>query len=178
MQNKVNLELKYFCKDFAALRRTLREIGAKKVGTFAQKDYFFNLPLPKEKVEPRLKLRIQKGTQTLIYYKRPDFSQKQATSADIILLKVKDKKLLPFLQKTLGVKAVVSKKRELWKKENTVFHLDKVRGIGKIFEIESTIQGNRKIAEKIFNQYKKKLLSHLQQIIKASNLDLIVKQIT
>lgn len=128
MKNKVNLELKYFCKDFIPIRKILKNIGAKKIGIFNQKDYFFNLPFTESNIQPRFKLRIQNREQTLVYYKRPNFSQNKITSADVALLDVKDKNLLAVLQKTLGVKAIVIKKRELWRKDNCIFNLDTVKG--------------------------------------------------
>ena len=176
MNNKINLELKYFCSDFVPVRKILKEIGAKKVGIFNQKDYFFNLPKTNSKIKPRLKLRIQKDKQTLIYYKRADFSSDKATPSEISLFAVKGNPPLPFLQKILGVKAIVFKKRELWKKGYTVFNLDEVNSIGKIFEIELTSHGNEKEEEKIFEAYRDDFLSLLQKIIKGSNLDLVLKK--
>ncbi|MBI2326839.1 CYTH domain-containing protein [Candidatus Curtissbacteria bacterium] len=174
MQNKVNLELKYFCNDFSPIRKILKELNAKKVGTFFQKDYFFNLPQSDIKIHPRLKLRIQKGKQTIIYYKRRAFQENKSNQAKVSLLSVKDKKLLPYLKKVLGIKATVYKKRELWKKGNTIFNLDNILTVGKIFEIETT--KNSKESEKEFNFYKQKFLPYLDKIIKDSNLDLILKK--
>lgn len=174
MQNKVNLELKYFCNDFAPIRQILKEIGAKKAGVFAQKDYFFNLPSKNEKISRRLKLRIQNNKHTLVYYKRSDFTEGKSTPSDVMLFNVKDKKLLSFLQKILGTKAIVSKKRELWKKENTVFNLDQVEGVGKIFEMELTVEGNEQDAETEFNSYKEKFLPLLDKVVRGSNVDLVL----
>ncbi|MDO8487230.1 MAG: class IV adenylate cyclase [Candidatus Curtissbacteria bacterium] len=174
MQNKLNLELKYHCKDFAPIREILKNVGAKKVGKFSQKDYFFNLPQNK-KVPQRLKLRIQENQSTLVYYKRGDFSKKSATVAKVSLLEVADKKFLDFLKKVLGTKAIVIKSRELWKKDNTVFNLDTVKNIGKIFEIEVSVAGDVDKAKKEFNKYKEKFQPHLDKIVKGSNLDLILK---
>ena len=174
MEQKYNLELKHYCPDFDSVRKILRELGAKKEMIKNQKDYFFNLPMLKDKTSPRLKLRIEKSKQTLVYYERPDFMDGKSVTADIGLYEVKDKQLLPFLQKSLGVKAVVEKKREVWRKANAVFHLDSVAGVGNIFEIE--LQKKGKITEKdqaIFKMYQKKLLPSLGQVIKGSNVDLV-----
>lgn len=173
MQNKLNFELKFFCEDFAPIRKLLKELGAKKVGTFNQKDYFFNLSDTKAKIQPRMKLRIQSGKKTLIYYKRPDFSSNKIAQADVVLFEVKDKKLLSFLKKSLGIKAIVRKKRELWKKENIVFNLDTLKNIGKIFEIELTSQGNQKREQLTFSNYRNRFLPYLSKIIRGSNIDLV-----
>lgn len=174
MQNKLNLELKYFCSDFLPIRKILKDVGAKKIGTFKQKDYFFNLPQNK-KVPQRLKLRIQESRSTLIYYERGDFSKKSKTAAKVSLLEVDDKKFLDFLKKVLGIKAIVIKSRELWKKDNTVFNLDTVQNIGRIFEIEVSVAGDADKAKREFNKYREKFLPHLDKIVKGSNLDLVLK---
>lgn len=174
MQNKLNLELKYFCPNFSPIRQVLSEIGATKHKTVKQKDYFFDLPT--NKINPRLKLRIEGKNQTLVYYERPDFEANKANPAKVILYPIKDKKFLIFLSKTLGVKAIVVKKREQWKKDSAVFNLDDVRGVGKIFEIEiTTREEDKDKAQKVFNNYQKKFMPHLAKIIKGSNLDLVSK---
>lgn len=176
MKSKVNLELKYFCKDFVPVRTVLKEIGAKKIIIKKQKDYFFNLPHNKKSDIPaRFKLRIENGKQTLIYYRRPDFSSTSSTPADIVLFPVKNSKLLSFLIKALGVRVVVEKTRELWKKGNTVFHLDIVKDIGNIFEIEVQASSKTMSEDRLkFTEYRKKLLPYLEKIIKGSNEDLVL----
>jgi adenylate cyclase class IV len=93
------------------------------------------------------------------------------------LYPVKDSHLLPFLQRALGVKAIVEKKREVWRKSNTVFHLDAVKDVGGIFEIE--LQKHGKITAKdhvIFRTYQRKLLPFLGKVIKGSNVDLVKRK--
>jgi len=177
MGEKINLELKYFCKDFNLVRNTLRLIGAKKIGIERQKDYFFNLPKEKNKKVPaRLKLRISGRRQVLIFYKRPNFSIKKATQASILVLPVKGKKILSLLSKALGVKVIVEKQREIWEKGNTVFHLDKVKGIGKIFEMEVRTKPKTLERDKHnFEKYKEVLLPYLDKVIRESNEDLVLK---
>lgn len=177
MDSKINLELKYFCKDFNEVRKILRSIGAKKESIRKQKDYFFNLPKNKNtKVPARLKLRISTGKQLLVFYRRPNFSEKKVTPADVVLFPIKDKKILSFLSKALGIKVIVEKQRELWRKENTVFHLDNVKGVGKIFEIEVWTQPRKiKKDRSAFEKYKKEFLPYLDKIIKGSNEDLVLK---
>ncbi|MFA5933823.1 MAG: CYTH domain-containing protein [Candidatus Paceibacterota bacterium] len=175
--NKTNLELKHYCSDFQKIRTVLKQIGAKKDVVKNQKDYFFELPPVKKNNSPRLKLRIEGKEQTLVYYERPDFTKAKGALADIKLYVVKDQELLPFLQKVLGVKAVVEKKREVWKKGNTVFHLDTVKGVGTIFEIE--LQKRGKVTDKdreLFKSYQDKLLPILGRVIKGSNVDLVSRK--
>lgn len=172
--DKTNIELKHYCADFTKVRAVLKEIGAIKEVVKNQKDYFFELPKNAHKVSPRLKLRIEGDTKTLIYYERPDFTKTKDAVADVKLYNVNDDLLLPFLETALGVKAIVQKKREVWKKENTVFHIDTVKGVGGIFEIE--LQKFGKITQRdkeIFRSYQTKLVPFLGKVIKGSNVDLV-----
>lgn len=172
--DKTNIELKHYCTDFKKVRAVLKEIGAKKEVVKTQKDYFFELPKNADKVSPRLKLRIEGDTKTLIYYQRPDFTKTKDAVADVKLYEVKDNQLLSFLEGSLGVKAIVQKKREVWRKENTVFHIDTVKDVGGIFEIE--LQKLGKITDKdreIFKSYQTKLTPFLGKVIKGSNVDLV-----
>lgn len=174
--NKTNLELKHQCSDFVNIRKVLGKIGAKKKVVKRQVDYFFELPNKIGSTSPRLKLRVEGKLKTLIYYERPDFVKAKDTTSDIKLYDVKDKELLPFLERSLGVKAIVDKKREVWRKANTVFHIDNVKGVGGIFEIE--LQKKGKISEKdkkLFAYYQKELLPYLGKVIKGSNVDLVKK---
>lgn len=175
--NKMNLELKHYCSDFNKVRIVLRQIGAQKEITKKQKDYFFELPEGKNKVSPRLKLRIEANKKTLVYYERPDFTKTKNAIADIKLYDVTDNRLLPFLEKALGVKAIVEKKREVWRKTNTVFHLDTVKKVGGIFEIELQKKGKITAEDrKIFKSYQDQLVPFLGKIIKGSNVDLVPKK--
>jgi len=174
MQKKQNLELKHYCEDFQEIRKVLKEIGARREVVKKQKDYFFDLPQEKKRQKARMKLRIENKTMFLVYYERPDFVAGKDTTADIALLEA-NKQTLGFLEKSLGVTAIVEKKREVWRKNNTVFHLDEVSGAGKIFEIE--LQKNGKITEKdkeLFSNYQKQVSPWLGKVIKGSNVDLVL----
>ncbi len=172
MQSKTNLELKHFCEDFVPLRKILKELGAQRQEVKKQKDYFFNLP-KRSGVPARLKIRLENSTQTAVYYTRPAFGDKKGTVAEVKLYSIKDKDLLPYLEQVLGVFSVVEKTRELWKKGNTVFNLDTVKGVGNVFEIELQKIGKLTAEdEKTFAEYKKQLLPYLGKVIKGSNADL------
>ena len=174
MQQIQNLELKYFCNDFEGIRKALKELGAQKEIVKKQKDYFFNLPTQTLKKGGRMKMRVEGKSYTLTYYERPSFSQAKHTVSKVKLL-LGDATQLRFLTDTLGVTVVVEKTREVWRKDNTVFHLDIVKDVGRIFEIELQKKGklNQKDVE-IFESYKLKVLSYLGKIIKGSNEDLVL----
>ena len=177
MQSKQNLELKHYCDDFRWIRKALKELGAEKEIVKKQKDYFFDLPQEKKKQKARLKLRIENKTMFLVYYERPDFVAGKDTTADIALLET-DMKTLKFLEKSLGVTAIVEKKREVWRLGNTVFHLDTVKDVGTIFEVEvQTDSGISKKDKQNFNLYQKTLKPFLGKIIRGSNVDLVLKNL-
>ena len=178
MQSKANLELKHHCPDFKKIREVLKNIGAKKCGIRKQKDYFFNLAKVKGKVQPRLKLRVENKTMTLVYYERPDFSSVQETLANVMLYPIADRKFLAFLIASLGVEAIVEKRRELWKKGNTVFNVDTVKGIGNIFEVELQTSGKITPKEKaMFKEYQKRFTPYLGKVVRGSNVDLVKKSL-
>lgn len=176
MISRVNLELKYFCHDFRSIRKILEEMGAKKLGFKKQKDYFFFMPSIRENV--RMKFRNEGKNQEIVYYERPDFEANKNISADVLVYIVKDKRLFNFLKRALGVKGIVEKRRETWKKGNTIFNLDRVKNVGNIFEIElqkPKTQSTTKQDIKIFDLYKQKFLPYLGKIIKTSNLEVVLK---
>ncbi len=175
MKVKQNLELKHFCKDFKEIRKVLKGLGATKEIVKSQKDYFFDLPIAKKKEKARLKLRIENKRMSLVYYQRPDFIAGKDTEANTALLEA-DNDLLGFLEKSLGIIGIVEKKREIWRKNNTVFHLDTVKEVGEIFEIELQKEGNiNKADRELFSSYQKALKPYLGKVIKGSNIDLVLK---
>lgn len=172
---KKNIELKYYCPDFKKIRIILNKINAKKDTIKKQTDYFFDISNKSNKSFARLKLRVEKNSNTLIYYERPDFIANKTTSSLVKLYKINDKDIIPFLKTFIPIKAVVRKRREVWKKDNIVFHLDNIKDIGKVFEIE--LQKNDKITQndkQIFKNYQSLFMPYLGRIIKKSNIDLIV----
>lgn len=177
MPRITNLELKHRCDDFGPIRKALRALGATKEVVKNQVDYFFALPSENKKRSGRLKLRVEAKKQWLIYYERPNFVAGKETASTGGLYPVNDTALLPFLKASLSVTAVVEKRRELWRKGNTVFHLDTVKGVGNIFEIE--LQKSSAITTKdtaLFASYQKQLLPFLGAVVKGSNVDLVTKK--
>ncbi|MBI1960918.1 MAG: class IV adenylate cyclase [Candidatus Liptonbacteria bacterium] len=170
----INLERKHYCPDFEKVRTVLKRIGAKKEIVKNQKDYFFELPILQNRNSARLKLRVENSRKILVYYERPDPAGVENTISDVMLYDVKDNRLLPFLDKALGIKGIVEKKREVWRKGSTIFHLDAVRGVGNIFEIELRRKGEITDKDKaIFKSYQNELMLFLGNVIKGSNVELI-----
>ncbi len=174
MNTKLNIELKCYCNDFKSIRSTLKSLGVRRMIIKKQVDYFFNLPKGKaRKFQPYLKLRKENRKQILVFYERPLLASSAKPSSRVFLLPIKNPNILSVLSQALGINTIVKKRRELWQKGNTVFHLDAVEGVGNIFEIEvwSTPRALRKDRLK-FRQYKSELMPHLGKVIKTSNKDL------
>lgn len=177
MKPRINLELKHYCPDFRPIRILLKQLGVKQVITKKQKDFFFNLPPYKGRVRPRMKLRVEGSRQELIYYVRTDFSKRSAARSKLLLYFVHDKKLPHLLKEALGVRAIVFKKRELWRLDDTVFHLDRVKDVGNIFEIELRKAGLVTVKDRrLFTHYQKLFAPHLGRVISGSNGDLLSKR--
>ncbi|MCK5021752.1 MAG: hypothetical protein KAR54_00685 [Candidatus Pacebacteria bacterium] len=63
----------------------------------------------------------------------------------------------------------------MWRKQNTVFHLDTVKDVGMIFEVELQKEGEiTKKDREIFSSYQNILTPALGKVIKGSNIDLIL----
>lgn len=173
MSTDQNLELKHRCSDFREVRKVLAKLGAIKDVTKKQKDYFFNLPAEKKKQKGRMKLRVESDRMYVVYYERPGFVEGKDAISDYSILDA-TKMTLDFLTTSLGVSAVVDKKREVWRLDNTVFHLDTVNNVGGIFEIELQKKGKLVKSDRAkFLDYKTALLPYLGKVIKGSNSDLV-----
>jgi adenylate cyclase class 2 len=73
----------------------------------------------------------------LIYYERQNIPGAKESSFQ--LMKVSDaKSLKEILTKSLGIKIVVRKKREIYFIRNVKFHIDEVEGLGNFAEIEAS----------------------------------------
>ncbi len=82
-------------------------------------------------------MKLREGTieQTLIYYERAD--QQGAKTSHVALYKQPGVGLKAVLTQSLGVLAVVDKRREIYFIDNVKFHLDRVEGLGTFVKIEA-----------------------------------------
>ena len=88
-----------------------------------QTDTYFNVP------NGRLKLREGNIENNLIFYERSN--QAGPKNSHFHLVKIEDAKgLKEVLAKSMGVKVVVKKKREIYYINNVKFHIDEVPGLG------------------------------------------------
>jgi len=100
------------------------------IGEDHQVDTYFNV------AAGRLKLREGNIENALIHYEREDLAG--AKSSHVLLYQHQpDKTLKDILIKTLGIKAVVDKKRKIYFINNVKFHFDTVESLGTFVEVEA-----------------------------------------
>jgi adenylate cyclase, class 2 len=126
----INIEIKARTANAPAIRDYLLNNGADFKGTDNQVDTYFNVTWG------RLKLREGNIENNLIWYERAN--QAGPKQSNFHLSKVPDPaSLKAILTGSLGVKVVVSKKREIWYIRNVKFHIDELEGLGSFVEIEA-----------------------------------------
>jgi len=126
----LNVEIKAKCKNADNIRDYLLTNNAAFKGVDEQTDTYFNVP------NGRLKLREANIENTLIFYERTN--QAGPKNSHFHLVKVEDAKgLREVLTKSMGIKVVVKKKREIYYISNVKFHIDEVPGMGSFIEIEA-----------------------------------------
>ncbi len=128
-----NLELKVRSHDIAVVREVVRELCGNDGDVELQTDTYFPVP------NGRLKLReIQDRPCILIGYQRPDHPA--IRGSDYHLVPVIDPELMKAaLSGALGVRGVVSKRREIYHWHNVRIHLDDVDNLGKFIELEAVL---------------------------------------
>jgi len=143
-----NLEIKSNVSSFRAIRARLRALdGADRQPVVRQTDWYFRVP------RGRLKLRVigrRRGGE-LIVYRRPDRTGPR--TSDFQRMPVADAAgATRLFAETLGLRACVRKRREVWLYRNARVHLDTVAGLGRFIEIEVVVtsgmlQARRLMAE-------------------------------
>jgi predicted adenylyl cyclase CyaB len=128
-----NIELKCRVRDADAMRRAIETIATHRFGVIHQIDTYFITS------QGRLKLReADPGAAQLVAYNRADASE--ARASDYRLVPVENPGALKTaLAETLGVFAVVDKRRELFFFHNVRLHLDDVAGLGMFLELEAVV---------------------------------------
>ena len=157
-----NIELKIKVNNFIEIEKLLKILGAKYKGTLSQKDTYFNC------IKGRLKIReINNKNFEIIFYDRPDKSINKLSSYFVMPIKRdKFKEIKSILKLSMGIKVIVSKKRNLWLFENTRIHLDSVNKLGKFLELETVL-------EKISEQKGKKEYMEIYNLLKLDKFEKI-----
>ncbi len=145
MKKSKNIEIKAYSNNLDNIREILDEKKAYFKGVDHQIDTYFNAP------NGRLKLREGNIENNLIHYNRLD--QSAPKQSDFTLFKTEDKESLKdILAKSMGIKVIIDKKREIYFIDNVKFHLDVVEDLGTFVEIEATDMEGKKAAEELLIQ--------------------------
>ena len=171
MNEQLNREIKAFCPDFAPVKALLQEKGASFIEESEQVDYYYNLPdLATEDANRRLKIREEKGTAQVVYYVEGQESGARTSRFQIWGLNSAQTKEM--LDAVLGVRAVVRKQREIWRKDNVQFNLDQVESVGQVLEVEILKEEGFDVEEQL-QEYRQMFGPHLGDYIIGSNEDLV-----
>ena len=126
----LNIEFKASASNLSAWEDLLLQHNPVFIGEDHQIDTYFNA------AKGRLKLREGNIENALIHYEREDFAG--AKSSHVLLYQHQpDKTLKEILINTLGIKAVVDKRRKIYFINNVKFHFDTVDGLGTFVEVEA-----------------------------------------
>lgn len=137
------VELKARVSHLDKIREKLSNLGARYVGTYQQIDRYYEVP------KGRLKLREAKGDNEakLIYYERENVAGSK--SSDVYILTIENPEFFSnLLEKTLKLKIVVDKVREIYRHEGTQIHLDTVEKLGTFVEFERETRADRAVSRR------------------------------
>jgi len=164
----VNLELKIKVESHIPFRKILNNTGAENRGVLKQKDVYYSVP------SGLLKLRIENGDESLIFYERDESGKKRWSDYRVIYFKSKNsEKIFSSLFET---ETVVEKKRELFLFDDTRIHLDTVKNLGKFLELETLVVRGKKDAQKRFDKIVELLKLDTSKQIRNSYRDLMIRK--
>ena len=166
-----NLEIKARVASLAAVRRRLRVLGgAARQASLSQTDWYFRVPTG------RLKLRQVGGRRDgeLIAYVRPD--SREARTSDFQRMAAPDAAgARGLLERMLGSRACVRKRREVWLYRNARIHLDAVDGLGRFIEIEVVVTEGMSQARALMKELRAALGTATKDLIAGSYAELQVR---
>src|SRR5690606_21167059 len=126
----LNIEIKAKCKNPGSVRDYLKKNNAEFKGTDHQTDIYFKCN------HGRLKLRTGNIEKALIAYDRNNQAGPKGSSFSLAKLE-NTEAVREALTRSLGIKVIVDKRREIWYLDNVKFHIDEVDGLGSFMEIEA-----------------------------------------
>jgi predicted adenylyl cyclase CyaB len=161
-----NLELKIGVTSHQSIKKILLQIGAENRGILNQKDVYYSVS------NGLLKLRIENGNESLIYYNRNENDKNRWS--DFEVLKFANGNGEKFFKKLFDVEITVLKKRELFYYEDTRIHLDTVKTLGKFLELETLVINDKADAKKRFEKIKNLLKLDGSKQIRKSYRDILM----
>ena len=162
-----NLELKIKIESHQKIQKKLAEINADNIGMLHQKDVYYNVP------EGLLKLRIENGKESLIFYRRDEKGSNRWSDFDV--LKFEKNGGEQFFNKIFTIETVVQKTRELFIYNNTRIHLDEVKALGSYLELETLVLKGKEEAKLRFKNIINVLELDTSKQIRKSYRDLLLK---
>ncbi len=138
----LNIEFKAKSNRIEELESLFLQHNPQFIGEDHQVDTYFHVPAG------RLKLREGNIENALIHYERENTASAKASHV-LLYQHTPDKSLKDILTKTLGIKAVVDKRRKIYFIGNVKFHFDTVDGLGTFVEVEAIDKDGSISAEKL-----------------------------
>lgn len=158
----LNIEIKAHCANPEAIRKILLNNKAVFKGEDHQIDTYFVVP------SGRLKLREGNIENTLIFYDRVEVKGIKKSIVELFHPQSDVESLKKILLKSMTVKVVVDKKREIYFIDNVKFHIDQVKGLGHFMEIEAISQGDQ-----FSEEYLNKQCQHYIELLNVGKDDFI-----
>lgn len=162
-----NLELKIKVNSLKSFEEKLSSLDAAFEAVLNQKDIYYKTD------NGLLKLRIENGTTSLIFYKRDE--QNKNRFSDFEYVKFSEGDAEKIFKNFLQVEAVVEKTRKLYLYNNTRIHLDEVNSLGNFLELETLVLDGKAEAQERFNEIIKLLEINTAEQIRKSYRDLILE---
>jgi predicted adenylyl cyclase CyaB len=165
---RLNFEFKARLKNEQQVRAALKRLHARFIGTDHQIDTYFRVP------SGRLKVREGRLENALIFYRRSIVRRARQAAVEMMLLPRRNS-LRAILARSLGILAVVDKRREIYFVKNVKIHLDRVRRLGKFLEVEAISRaGDVKKIRSQARQFQKVFGITAKDIVAESYSDLIL----
>jgi predicted adenylyl cyclase CyaB len=161
-----NLEVKIKLHSFNDIKKTLKKIGAEFTATLNQKDIYYR------NSNGLLKLRIENGIESLIWYNRNENSKNRWSNYQVVKFTYGNGAV--FFSRIFEIETVVDKKRLLYMYDNTRIHLDSIKKLGNFLELETLVLNGQNNAKKRFQKIASLLKLDLSKQVKKSNRDLML----
>jgi predicted adenylyl cyclase CyaB len=163
-----NLELKIKLESLSEIKQTLEENFINQTELLKQQDTYYKWD------NGLLKLRSVNGKYELIKYSRDEVNKERWS--DYFILNITSENAEEFFSNILTVETVVKKNRELYIYKNTRIHLDDVSELGYYLELETVVLNGLQDAKVEFDEVVKMLKLNLDNQIKASYRNLMLKK--
>lgn len=164
-----NIEVKARSHNFQRQSELVAELAGSASEVLVQCDTFFHA------TSGRLKLReFANGSGELIPYERSDAAE--VRRSDYMVVPVPDPPLMiAALERSIGVRGVVRKRRRLWIVDQTRIHFDEVESLGNFIELEVVMREGQGDAEgqAIAKQLMEQLEIRTSDLIDRAYIDLI-----